>query len=119
VGIGTAFRMTLGRYRPLPEDPGPPPRNLPPPVPPKIRPVNDTVNVGGGGEVANVTNLNPIKPFTGGPSSGIPNHVPLGMEQMDSVFEAGSVKKMISNRLRYQDVIWQRGAQAAANVMPS
>ena len=45
------------------------------------------MNVGGGGEVSNVTNLNPIKPGTGGPSSGIPNHVPLGMEKMDSVFQ--------------------------------
>jgi hypothetical protein len=122
IGIagGIATRMILGRIsRALSEDPTPPPRSLPAPVPPRIRPVNDTVNVGGAGEVADVTNLNPIKPGSGGASSGIPNHVPLGMEKMDSVFEAGSVKKMISNRLRYVDVDWQRGTEAAANVMPS
>jgi hypothetical protein len=119
LGTGIAFRMTLGRtYRPLPEDPKPPPRNLPPPVPPKIRPVNDTVNVGGGGEIPNVTNLNPIKPFSGGPTSGIPNHVPAGMEKMDEIFVPGSVKNMYSNRLRYGDVDWTRGTRAAANVMP-
>jgi hypothetical protein len=118
LGIGTAFRMTLGRtYRPLPEDPEPSlRRNLPPQVPPKIRPVNGTVNVGGGGEVPNVTNLNPTNPISGGPTSGIPNHVPLPMEQMDSVFEAGSVKKLISNKLRYWDFNWERLLAAAATL---
>jgi hypothetical protein len=118
LGAGTAFRMTLGRnYRPLPEDPEPPPRNLPPWVP-KIRPVNDTVNVGGGGEIPNVTNLNPVKPFSGGPTSGIPNHVPASMEEMDDFFQPGSVKQMYSQRLRYSDVNWTRATRAAAKVMP-
>jgi len=122
IGIagGMVIRMTLGRIlNALSKDSKQPPRNLPPPAPPKIQPVNETVNVGGGGEVADVTNLNPVKAGSGGPSSGIPNHVPLGMEKMDSVFKPGSVKVMISNRLRYGDVDWQLGTQAAAKVMPS
>ncbi len=92
----------------------------PPPSIPKggIRPVNDTVNVGGGGEIPNVTNLNPIKPGSGGPARGIPNHVKGGMEEMDALFAPGSVKTMNSVRLRYVDVEWQRATQAAARVMP-
>jgi hypothetical protein len=40
------------------------------------------------------------------------------MEEMDSVFQPGSVNKMISNRLRYGDVNWQSATKAAAKVMP-
>jgi hypothetical protein len=40
------------------------------------------------------------------------------MEEMDALFEPGSVKNMYSQRLRYQDVDWQRATQAAAKVMP-
>jgi hypothetical protein len=117
--LGVAFRTYLGRvHRTSSDDPEPPRNPLPPPVPQKIRPVNDTVNVGGGGEIPNVTNLNPIKPGSGGPTSGIPNHVPAGMEKMDEIFAPGSVKTMYSQRLRYGDVDWPRSTQAAANVMP-
>src|SRR5262249_55818471 len=119
LGTGVVLRVASGLiFRPLPNDPAPPPRDLPPWVPPRIRPVNDTVNVGGGGEVPNVTNLNPINPISGGPARGIPNHIPRGMEDMDSVFQPGSVKSMISRRLRYGDVNWQSATQAAAKVMP-
>jgi len=99
---------------------GSPPGGAPPPSIPKggIRPVNDTVNVGGGGEIPNATNLNPIKPGSGGPSRGIPNHVKGGMEEMDALFVPGSVKTMNSVRLRYVDVDWPRATQAAAKVMP-
>jgi hypothetical protein len=120
LGTGVVVRVASGLiFRPLPNDPAPPPRELPPWVPPRIRPVNDTVNVGGGGEVPNVTNLNPINPNSGGPTHGIPNHIPRGMEDMDSVFQPGSVKNMISRRLRYGDVNWQSATKAAAKVMPS
>jgi hypothetical protein len=48
----------------------------------------------------------------------IPNHIKAGMEEMDQIFEAVSVKKAISIRLRYPEVNWGRATQAAANVMP-
>jgi hypothetical protein len=41
------------------------------------------------------------------------------MEDMDKLFVRGSVKKMWSSKLRYVDVDWAKGTQAAANVMPS
>ena len=34
------------------------------------------------------------------------------------VFQPGSVNNMISNRVRYWDINWQQGTQAAAKVMP-
>jgi hypothetical protein len=86
--------------------------------PPRIRPVNGEVNVGGGFETPGITNLNPIKPGSGGPQSGIPNHVRGYMEEMDDIFEPGSVMKMISVKLHVDDVNWTRAAQAAFNVMP-
>jgi hypothetical protein len=123
---GKVVRALLGRFaRVSPEEPEPP-RALttrrpfsPPPIPTRIRPVNDTVNVGGTGEIKDVSNLNPVKPGSGGATSGIPNHVKGSMEEMDALFEPGSVKNMYSQRVRYGDVDWQRGTQAAANVMPS
>ena len=116
---GRVLRMILGRiYRAGSGSPKPPRRPPPAPIPPKIRPVNDSVNVGGGGEIPNTTNLNPVKPGSGGPTSGIPNHVPAPMEKMDEIFVPGSVKNMYSSRLRYGDVDWTRGTRAAANVMP-
>jgi len=122
IGIagGMAFRALLGRvYRWSAGDEPTVPRRLPPtPNPPKIKPVNDTVNVGGGGEIPEVTNLNPIKPGSGGPTKDIPNHVPAGMEKMDEVFVPGSVKNMYSQRLRYGDVDWPTATRAAAKVMP-
>jgi len=121
IGIvaGMALRSVLGRiYRKSSEDPVPPRRPPPAPTPNQIRPVNDTVNVGGTGEIADVTNVNPIKPGSGGQSSGIPNHVPAPMEKMDEIFVPGSVKTMYSQRLRYQDVDWPVATRAAAKVMP-
>lgn len=116
---GMVLRMILGRIlRPRSGDLKPPPRPPPEPSPPKIRPVNDTVNVGGGGEIRNVTNLNPVKAGSGGPTSGIPNHVPAPMEKMGEIFQPGSVKEMYSTRLRYVDVDWTKATQAAAKVMP-
>jgi hypothetical protein len=115
---GMALRMILGRiFRARSGDPKPP-RGLPPPRnPPKIRPVNDTVDVGGGGQIE-ATNLNPVKPGSGGPTSDIPNHVRAPMEEMDEIFVPGSVKKVFSQRLRYGDVNWTKATQAAAKVMP-
>jgi hypothetical protein len=85
----------------------------------KIKPLNGLVSVGGGFENKNGSNLNPIKPGSGGPTKDIPNHVPGRMEDMAEIFEAGSVKKMISSRLRYADVDWPKGTQAAGKVMAS
>ena len=86
--------------------------------PVRIRPVNGQVNVGGGHETPNMTNLNPVKPGSGGPEVGIPNHVRAPMEAMDDIFEPGSVTYIMSSKLRYHDFDWPRATQAAANVMP-
>jgi hypothetical protein len=84
----------------------------------KLKPVADVVNVGGGLEhpSPNCTNLNPVRVGTGGPTSGIPNHILGTMEEMDSIFEAGSAQKIVSNRLRYGDINWTKGAAAAYRV---
>jgi hypothetical protein len=83
----------------------------------KIRPVGGRVNVGGGFETPHYTNLNPMKPGSGGPQSGIPNLVKGGMEEMDQLFESGSVEEMVSSKLRFVDVNWDAGTRAAAKVM--
>jgi hypothetical protein len=85
----------------------------------RIKPLNGTVNVGGGLEegAEQVTNLNPIKPGTGGPAKGIPNHVKAGFEEIDQVFEPGSVSKVISRKLTSSTVDWTRAAQGTAKVM--
>jgi hypothetical protein len=82
----------------------------------KIRPVGGRVNVGGGFETPHYSNLNPIKPGSG-PQMGIPNLVKGGMEDMDRVFEAGSVQEMISSKLRFVDVNWDVATRAAARAM--
>jgi hypothetical protein len=86
----------------------------------RIVPLNGKVNVGGGGgplEPAGYTNLNPIKPGSGGPSSGIANHLQGSMEEMAELMQPQSVGEMISNRLRFIDVNWARATAAAARVM--
>jgi hypothetical protein len=83
----------------------------------KLRPVGGQINVGGGHETPTMTNLNPIKPGSGGPNAGIPNHVRGSMEEMDQLFEANSVTYMMSSKLRYVDVDWPRAAAAAAKVV--
>lgn len=86
----------------------------------RIAPLNGKVNVGGGGgprEPAGYTNLNPIKAGSGGPSSGIPNHLQGSMEEMAELMQPQSVGEMISNRLRFIDVNWTRATAAAAKVM--
>jgi hypothetical protein len=84
----------------------------------KIIPIKGEVNVGGGNETPDITDLNPIKQGSGGPQRGIPNHVHGSMEEMDQIFVQGSVKKVISVRLRVIDVDWPKATKAAANVMP-
>lgn len=89
-------------------------------APQKIRPVNGQVNVGGGTETPHMTNLNPAQGVGGGPVTGIPNHVQGSMEQMDVLFEPGSVTFMTSHRLRYVDVKnWIQATKAAAKAMRS
>jgi hypothetical protein len=63
-----------------------------------IRPVNGKVNVGGGHETLNMTNLNPVKPGSGGPSSGIPIHVN-GSDQPPSSGPSGMSVEHGSRRL--------------------
>jgi hypothetical protein len=85
---------------------------------PKTTPLNGKVSVGGGFENTDGTNLNPVThDDSGGPARDIPNHVLGRMEDMDQLFEPASVKLMISSKLRFQDVDWTRGTQAAARVM--
>jgi hypothetical protein len=91
-----------------------------PPRPPRIRPVNGTVNAGGGLEAeaqAGCTNLNPVNPNSGGASSGIPNHIRAGLEDIGDIFEPGSVTRIFSRRLRFGDVQWQQAATGSARVM--
>jgi Flp pilus assembly pilin Flp len=85
----------------------------------QLTPVNGRINVGGGLEKGSqaATNLNPIVPGTGGPTKGIPNHVPAGFEQIGSVFKPGSATSIISNRLPYQTVNWTQSAQGAYKVL--
>jgi hypothetical protein len=82
----------------------------------KIRPVGGRVNVGGGFETPHYSNLNPVVPGSG-PQSGIPNLVKGGMEEMDQLFESGSVEEMISSKLRFVDVNWEAATRAAAKAM--
>ena len=84
----------------------------------RLKPLNGKVNVGGGGEKPGMTNLNPIKPGSGGPTSGIPDHVRASMEEMDQIFEPGSVTYVTSVKVRVDDFNWPRAAKAASNVMP-
>jgi hypothetical protein len=84
----------------------------------KIRPIGGRVNVGGGFETPQYTNLNPIVPGSG-PQTGIPNLVKGGMEEMDQLFESGSVGEMISSKLRFVDVNRDVATRAAAKVMRS
>jgi len=87
----------------------------------RIRPLNGKVNVGGCGgprEPADVTNLNPINPNSGGQSSGIPNHVKAGFEEIGEIFEPASATDVVSYRLRYIDITdWKRAAEGTAKVM--
>lgn len=86
-------------------------------MPVRITPVGGKVNVGGGFETPDRTNLNPIRRGSGGPETGIPNHVRARMEDMDEIFEAGSVEDIFSSKLRYHDFDWPRATQAAATTM--
>jgi len=89
----------------------------------RIRPVNGTVNVGGGFEgTPNAwTNLNPFVEGTGGPAaaSGVPNLVRARFEDMGEIFETGSVRQVISHRLPADTVNWPQAARAAYRVMGS
>ena len=40
------------------------------------------------------------------------------MEEMDHIFEPGSVEYMMSSKLRFGDVNWTQATQASAKVMP-
>jgi hypothetical protein len=87
----------------------------------RARAVEDRVNVGGGHETpTGYTNLNPINPNSGGPSRGIPNHIRAGFEDIAEVIEHGTVRQIISNRLRFIDVRdWNTAARGAFQVMRS
>jgi hypothetical protein len=87
----------------------------------RIRPLNGTINVGGGFEAGSeaVTNLNPIVEGTGGPgaNSTIANHIKAGFEDMGDVFVPRSANKIISNRLPFDTVDWSKAARGAAQTM--
>ena len=96
--------------------------NNAPKTPPKIRAKNDQINVGGGLEKGSdqFTNLNPINPQSGGASKGIPNHVQAPFEEIGEIFQPGSVKCIISNRLRFGDIKdWNAAAKGAFDVLRS
>ncbi len=87
-------------------------------VPPRtpINPLPGTqgrVNVGGAGEAAGYTNLNPNLTSA---RSGIPNHVYGMAEDMGEIFNPGSVTEMIANRLPPNFINldqWAAGAHVA------
>jgi hypothetical protein len=87
----------------------------------RARAVEDRLNVGGGHETATgYTNLNPVNPNSGGPSRGIPNHIRAGFEDIAEVIEHGTVRQVISNRLRFVDIRdWNAAARGAFQVMRS
>jgi len=84
-------------------------------------PLNGRINVGGGLEIGSdsATNLNPIVAGTGGPTSGIPNHVLGRFEEMGSLFEPGSANLILSNRLPFGTVSWADAAQGAYSTLES
>ncbi|WP_180727356.1 hypothetical protein [Paraburkholderia largidicola] len=89
---------------------------------PKIRAKNDQINIAGGLEPGSdqFTNLNPTNPQSGGPGRGIPNHVNGSFEQIADFFQPGTVKHIISNRLRFWDVKdWSAAAKGAFSVLRS
>ncbi|WP_046868090.1 hypothetical protein [Microvirga massiliensis] len=89
---------------------------------PKIRAKNDQINVGGALEKGSeqFTNLNPVNPLSGGATKGIPNHIKGSFEEIGEIFEPGTVKCIISNRLRFGDVKdWNAAAQGSFKVMRS
>jgi hypothetical protein len=76
-----------------------------------------TVNVGGGHETPQFTNLNPFMEGTGGPTAGVSNHVRASFEQIELVFEPGSVQALQSSRLPASTVDWPTAAAGAHRVM--
>ena len=93
-------------------------RSVPAPVkPPRIAPARGVVNVGGGTETPQYTNLNPIEPGTGGPVRGIQNHIQAQGERMGEIFIPGSVERMVGYRLPYMSINWEQIASGAASVM--
>ena len=84
-----------------------------------LKPVGGKINVGGGLEAGSeaATNLNPIVPGTGGPTTGIRNHVAAGFEDIATTFEPGSANYIFSNRLPFSTVDWTRAAQGAYKVL--
>ena len=83
----------------------------------KLRPVNGTVNIGGGGEVANVTNLNPMID-KGGPQNpwAVPNLVKNKGEHIGEIFEQGSIAKLRGFNLP-ESLGWDQLAQGAHQAM--
>jgi hypothetical protein len=96
-----------------------PPSSTPPVRPTNVRPVNGTINVGGGLEADSelMTNLNPIVERTGGAAHGIPNHIRGSFEEIDQIFEHGSVRRILSHRLTIDMVDWSRAAEGSFNVL--
>jgi hypothetical protein len=80
-------------------------------------PREGNVNVGGGSETPEFSNLNPFVEGTGGPTSGVYNHVRASFEQIDQVFQPGSVQSIMSNRLPAISVDWPTAAAGAHRVM--
>jgi RHS repeat-associated protein len=87
----------------------------------KLKPVNGRINVGGGLEPNSDkgTNLNALIPGTGGPNSGIPNHVKGDAKDIAAYFEAGSASEIVSSRLTANTVDWTSFAQGAYVVLKS
>jgi peptidoglycan hydrolase-like protein with peptidoglycan-binding domain len=96
-------------------------KKSPPIIRARVRPINGTVNVGGTGTalegVGPCTNLNPLKPGSGGATIDIPNLIKAGFEEIGEIFEPGSVQRLVSRRLRFGDVNWQQAVSGTKRVM--
>lgn len=76
-----------------------------------------TANIGGGSETPSYTNVNPFMEGTGGPTSGVSNHVNATFSEIDQVFQAGTVQRIVSYRLPAGTVNWNASAQSAYRVL--
>lgn len=83
----------------------------------RLRPIAGVVNIGGTGEVANVSNLNPVLANTGGRTVGIPNHVRGYGEQIAELFAPNSARQIMSNRLPFNTVNWEKLARGSYTVL--
>lgn len=75
-----------------------------------------TVNLAGAGEVADAINVN--KAIDQGVKN-IPNLIKRGAEEVEAIFEAGTVDKVVSNDVVYGQVNWAAAAKGSFTILKS